>query len=203
MTHPDEPTARPQPPESPELGPEQLKALTHPLRLSLLRLLRTEGPATATGLAQRLGESSGATSYHLRQLAKYGFIEEAPESGDNRDRWWRAAFHGHRVDTGKWLDDPEDRNIVALYQGQVVRAYAERAVTFVAEQDAGEWSREWVDASDLSDFGLRLTPAQLARLRDRMHALVKSFERYDSPGAERVFVQTSAFPYRVETEEAK
>ena len=181
-----------------ELGPEQLKALTHPLRLAILRVLRSAGPATATALAQRLGESSGATSYHLRQLARYGFVEEVPDSGDRRDRWWRAAFGGHSVDTGKWFDDPEDRSIVSLYQAQVVRGYAERAVNFVTEQSAGEWSREWVDAADLSDFKLRLTPAQLARLRTRMHALVESFGKYDSAGAEAVSVQVIAFPQRVE-----
>lgn len=182
----------------PELGPEQLKALTHPLRVAILRVLRTDGPATATALAHRLGESSGATSYHLRQLARHGFVEEVPESGDRRDRWWRAAFRGHRVDTAKWLDDPDQRGVVALYQSQVVRVYAERAAAFVSEQNAGEWSREWVDASDLSDFVLTLTPAQLARLRDRMHAVVESFQRYHSPGAEQVHVQVAAYPRRTE-----
>ena len=188
----------PNPTEPRELGPEQLKALTHPLRLSMLRLLRSGGPATATALAQRLGESRGATSYHLRQLARYGFVEEVPDSGNSRDRWWRASFGGNRVDTGKWFDDPDNRSVVSLYQAQVVRGYAERAANFVAEQSAGEWSREWVDAADLSDFKLRLTPAQLARLRARMHALVESFQKYDSAGAESVSVQVIAFPQRVQ-----
>ena len=68
-----------------------LHALAHPLRLRLLGLLRIDGPATASGLAKRVGESSGSTSYHLRQLAVAGFIEEAPELGTKRERWWRAA----------------------------------------------------------------------------------------------------------------
>ena len=186
----------------PELGPEQLKALTHPLRLTLLRMLRSSGPATATALAQRLGESSGATSYHLRQLARHGFIEEVPDSGDGRDRWWRAAFGGHRVDTAKWLDDDEARGVVALYETQIVRSYAERAAEFVAEQDAGAWSREWVDASDLSDWMLRLTPAQLKRLRTKLHAVVESFTKYEPAGGERVHVQLLAFPRRDETAES-
>ena len=54
-----------------------VRALAHPLRLELLDLLRFEGPSTATLLANRVGESSGTTSYHLRQLARYGYIEEA------------------------------------------------------------------------------------------------------------------------------
>ena len=64
-----------------------VRALAHPLRLELLDLLRFEGPSTATLLAGRVGESSGATSYHLRQLARYGYIEEERRSG--RERWWR------------------------------------------------------------------------------------------------------------------
>src|SRR5690349_10771636 len=50
----------------------QLRALAHPLRLQLLHLLHAEGPATATQLAHRLGESTGSTSYHLRALHRAG-----------------------------------------------------------------------------------------------------------------------------------
>ncbi|MDP5218830.1 helix-turn-helix domain-containing protein [Ruegeria sp. 2205SS24-7] len=67
-----------------------LKALAHPERLRMLGLLRVEGPATSTSLAKRLGLNSGATSYHLRKLAEHGFIETAPELGNNRERWWRS-----------------------------------------------------------------------------------------------------------------
>ena len=70
--------------------PTALKALAHPVRLRVLGMLRIDGPATATQLAARLNLNSGATSYHLRQLAQYGFIEEAPHAS-RRDRWWRAS----------------------------------------------------------------------------------------------------------------
>ena len=66
-----------------------VRALSHPLRLELLDLLRFEGASTATLLARRVGESSGATSYHLRQLARHGFVEEVPGAGRGRERWWR------------------------------------------------------------------------------------------------------------------
>ncbi|WP_336619167.1 helix-turn-helix domain-containing protein [Defluviimonas aestuarii] len=62
----------------------------HPDRLRMLGLLRVGGPATATGLAERMDLNSGATSYHLRQLASYGFIEAVDELGTQRERWWRA-----------------------------------------------------------------------------------------------------------------
>ena len=73
------------------LDRRNVRGLAHPLRIKMLGLLREHGPATATGLARRLGESSGATSYHLRQLEQYGFIVEAEGMGTRRERWWRAA----------------------------------------------------------------------------------------------------------------
>ena len=180
----------------PELGPEQLKALTHPLRVAILRALRTDGPATATALASRLDESSGATSYHLRQLARHGFVEEVPDSGNGRDRWWRPAFPGHSVDTARWIEDPADRAVISMYEAVVIRNAAERAMDFVAEQGAGEWSREWVDASALNDLRLTLTPARLKRLVAKVEAVLRSFEKYEE--GEHVIVQFQAFPRRAQ-----
>jgi DNA-binding transcriptional ArsR family regulator len=70
------------------LSLDQLRAVAHPLRLRMLELLR-EGPSNSTVLAQRLGESSGSTSYHLRQLARYDLIEEDSDRSRGRERWWR------------------------------------------------------------------------------------------------------------------
>lgn len=181
----------------PELGLDQIKALTHPLRLAILRELRTNGPATATALGKRLGESSGSTSYHLRRLEKHGFVEEVPDSGDGRDRWWRPAMSGHRVEPARFADDPEQRAIVGVYQAQIVAGYAARMAAYVAEQSAGEWGTEWAEAYDLSDFRLRLTPAQLKRLVAKLHAVIEGCGRSDSPDAEEVVVQIGAFPRKV------
>lgn len=72
------------------LAPKQLRALAHPLRLQLLEVLNVEGPATASQLARRLGESSGATSYHLRALHKAEMVEES-ERRNGRERWWQRV----------------------------------------------------------------------------------------------------------------
>src|SRR5918999_5562037 len=69
--------------------PKALRALAHPVRLRVRELLREEGPMTATEVAERIGESPANCSFHLRTLAKYGFIEEA-ERGKGRNRPWRA-----------------------------------------------------------------------------------------------------------------
>jgi DNA-binding transcriptional ArsR family regulator len=76
--------------EKPVVGVTQLRALAHPLRLQLLQVLQAEGPATASQLGRRLGESSGATSYHLRALHRAGMVEEA-EKRNGRERWWQRT----------------------------------------------------------------------------------------------------------------
>src|SRR6476620_8214174 len=86
-----------------------LRALSHPTRLKMLMLLRLEGPATATSLAGKLQLNTGATSYHLRQLAEHGFIEEDAERGDARDRWWKAAHEStHASIADRSADEPEE-----------------------------------------------------------------------------------------------
>src|SRR3954454_20546020 len=77
------------------LDPPRLRPLAHPLRGRLLGLLRLHGPSTASRLAARVGESSGSTSYHLRQLGSVGLVVEDPEhAGEGgRERWWREG-HG-------------------------------------------------------------------------------------------------------------
>lgn len=179
----------------PELRLDQLKALTHPLRVRLLKELRTNGPATASLLGRRLGESSGATSYHLRQLERHGFVEEAPEAGDGRDRWWRPAFRGHRVEAAPYLDDPEQRAVLGLYESNVAGAMAEIAAEYLRHRD--EWSDEWRDAVSFSDFRFRLTPKQLRRLVTVVEREVEKFGKYDPAGGEEVAVIVQAFPRRV------
>ena len=78
-----------------------LRALAHPLRNRLLGQLRVNGPATASQLGRAIGESSGSTSYHLRQLAAYGFVEEVEGQGTARERWWRAR---HRMTSWQAAD---------------------------------------------------------------------------------------------------
>ena len=70
------------------LGAKEVRALAHPLRLRMLEAL-SNGPATASMLARDLGESSGATSYHLRALAASGIIVEDLDRRKGRERWWK------------------------------------------------------------------------------------------------------------------
>ena len=71
---------------------EELRVLAHPVRMRLLQALYERGSATATELAEMIGESPANCSWHLRQLAKYGFVEETG-GGTGRNRPWRAVSH--------------------------------------------------------------------------------------------------------------
>ena len=88
----------------PSIGAEALKAFAHPLRMAMYTALRNDGPATASMLGRALGESSGQTSYHLRQLERHGFVEDDPGHSGGRERWWRAV--GFSMDSADLLVDP-------------------------------------------------------------------------------------------------
>src|ERR1700728_5263565 len=78
------------------VDPKAMRALTHPVRLRLLQALVLEGPLTATQAAEVIGETPTTCSFHLRQLRKYGFVEDAGEPG-GRERPWRLAQMNNRI----------------------------------------------------------------------------------------------------------
>ncbi|MCX5378139.1 winged helix-turn-helix domain-containing protein [Streptomyces sp. NBC_00091] len=181
------------------LDSRSLRGLAHPLRMRLLRALRISGPATASQLAERLGESSGATSYHLRQLAAHGFIEEAPEHGKGRERWWKAAHDGTRLDDSLISDDnPETRGAAEVFRAEIMKIHAQEVSSWLGQSH--DWSPAWRSSSDLSDFTLRLTPGQTHELVGKLHELINSYR--DLPPAETpedvetVRFHTHAFPRR-------
>ncbi|UFQ15915.1 MULTISPECIES: ArsR/SmtB family transcription factor [Streptomyces] len=181
------------------LDARTLRGLAHPLRMRLLSSLRLDGPATASQLAARLGESSGATSYHLRRLAEYGFVEDDPERGKGRERWWRSAHQGTRTDEHLIRDpDPEVRGALNTLLHEYATQRAQEVSTWIATRH--EWSREWDEAADTSDFTLDLTPALAAELGDKVHELVESYRALapeaDTPDVAKVRVHSHIFPTR-------
>lgn len=173
-----------------------LKAVAHPLRMRLLGELRSHGPATATELAVRLGESSGSTSYHLRQLARYGFVEEDHGQRDRRERRWRAI---HRFTS--W----SDMETAATAGGREAAAFLRRrrlenltADVENLERERDLWSQAWAEAAGMSDLVVRLSPATVASLYERVSAmLLEAAERdRDDPEARPVAVVLAAHPRR-------
>jgi DNA-binding transcriptional ArsR family regulator len=174
--------------------PGALRALAHPLRLRLLDQLRFAGPATATVLAGRLGQSSGATSYHLRQLAKYGFVEEDPGRGSRRERWWRhvpADFRFAPVSppSGELRAASDDLARFQLDRDlRLLRGY-------LSQQE--RWP-DWRDAVLMSNSATHLTRAELAELGERLIEVVKRYSRPAEarpPGAEPVALLMYGFPW--------
>lgn len=190
------------PPRVRRLDARSLRGLAHPLRLEILSLLRRYGPATATSLAARLGESTGTTSWHLRQLAEHGFIAEDPDRGNRRERWWQSLADYTQLDEADLLNDPEMRGPLSVYLHAVLDKSFRTATAFVAEGLAGEWSPEWVAAADLSDYRLALTADGLAALTADLKALVERHRPATASAepaggrVENVAVQLQAFPMR-------
>lgn len=148
-----------------------LKALTHPLRPRILSALRLHGPATASKLAEHLGVNTGATSYHVRQLAEAGFVVEASELGNARDRWWRAAHTRTIFDT-----HDADQETSAAYLSAVAAGYAENAQRAIAE--IATLPPEWEDAGTFSNFTLRLTPEETTTLMDEIISVIRRYRSH-------------------------
>lgn len=173
-----------------------LRALAHPLRVMLLAALRMDGPGTASSLARRFNETSGATSYHLRQLARFGFVEEDPSQPSRRERRWRAAHAGSSVSAERFVDDPAGREAIDWLTRNQIRTYAHIGEQWVEERE--EWPAEWVRAASANDWWGRLTPAALRRWRKESSALLDRLEREcaRADDTERVAVYVQAVPVR-------
>jgi len=145
-----------------------LKALAHPVRVRMLGILRLEGPSTSTQLAARLKLNTGATSYHLRQLALHGFIDDAHDLGNGRERWWQAR-HETTVVPADWDNGEGLEASMAFSQAALTWQVAQmqRALeTYTSTPKA------WRQASAASDFTMALTPEQAKALSDRLHAIL-------------------------------
>lgn len=171
-----------------------LRAVAHPLRVRLLAALRVDGPATATELGRRFGESSGSTSYHLRQLARFGFVEEDPDQPNARDRRWRAVHEFTTWRDSDFAEDEEGQAAIRFIRARQRDNLNRVAVTFEAEG----WDKSWRDAAGISDLVARLTPASLTALDNQIIALVREYEARDAhaPDAERVAIWLAGYPVR-------
>ena len=175
--------------------PRALRALAHPLRVKLLGLLRLEGPMTASEAGRRVGESSGSASYHLRQLERYGLVEEA-EGGTGRRRPWRAT--ALYTSWPNVANTPELAEAAGAFERFVVAGYVERLERWI-ERRRGE-PVDWQEAAVFGDSLLYLTVDELAGLRDALQALADPYlERIGSsdrrpPGTRPVKFLQIAFP---------
>jgi DNA-binding transcriptional ArsR family regulator len=164
------------------LDADTMRVMAHPLRVRIVGDLRVHGPATATILAGRLGESSGATSYHVRVLAEHGFVEEDPDRGTGRERWWRAAQEMTSWRSEDLAGDPEAQAAEEWLLGFQARQATDRIDRWLARRHAADPA--WVAAADHSDYWLRMTPDQVTAMMGDVHDVVLRHRRAAMPEGE-------------------
>ncbi|GGS89173.1 transcriptional regulator [Planobispora rosea] len=168
--------------------PRAMRALAHPARLAILNKIQVDGTATATDVAEVVGITPSAASYHLRMLAKYGFVEDAPPRGDGRERLWRRVTEGWSV--GIEADDQPE-----------VRAAKNTLITMIRDEAAAEVTRaldsldrepeEWRDATLFSRSVLFLDAAEMKGVAEQIDKLLAPYsinrrDRSQAPAGARV-----------------
>jgi DNA-binding transcriptional ArsR family regulator len=151
-------------------SPTELRALSHPTRLTILTLLDEEGPLTATEAGERIGESPANASFHLRTLARYGYVEEAP-GGRGRQRPWQVVRRAN--------DIPGDE------LSAEAKLAADGLLELIRERDndrllaygrtRGDYPKEWRAAATEMRMSLHLTAAELAELGERIEELLQPY----------------------------
>ncbi|MFH8791243.1 ArsR/SmtB family transcription factor [Streptomyces sp. NPDC017941] len=179
----------------PEREPAAIKALTHPLRISLLGLLRRDGPATASELAAKTGESSAATSYHLRVLAKHAFVTEA-EHRDARERRWRAVHEVTTWDHAAMEASPVGRDFAATMARRQVEQLAASLAQHESDMASGRLGPQWLRHSGITDLMPRLTPESLGELQQAFEDKLAELRARDAGDAraEQVMVLLATLP---------
>ncbi|ABL83818.1 MULTISPECIES: helix-turn-helix domain-containing protein [unclassified Nocardioides] len=163
--------------------PRVLRAIAHPTRNRILSELYAAGSLRAADIARELGVPANQASFHLRQLAKYGLVEEAPdEARDRRDRVWRLVDpDGISFRTREMLDRPGGKAAYAVFQRNAT-AWGHHLVDRALAPDPAA-GRE----KSVSEWALRLAPEEAKELLEEMGELVERWRRrsQDGPG-ERV-----------------
>ncbi len=175
-----------------------LKSLAHPLRVRIYDELSAYGPLTASGLAERLGESSGSTSYHLRQLERTGLVREDTTRGKGRERWWERTPGSIAIPDARSLPPGSaERLAVKLVEDEWFRSREQNFHEFLSEGDA-VFGDEWLDIATSDTINLRLTPEQLTALVADIDAVlmkyIDAYKRTPTPGSRPVQIQINAFP---------
>jgi DNA-binding transcriptional ArsR family regulator len=151
--------------------PQAMRALAHPVRLAVLSYLQRNGPATATQLAPHVGATPSVTSWHLRHLATFGLVLDADPSevpGDRRQRWWKAAARGFRVEVG----EGDEAVAAALVLADQLADTARRQVESWLTETAPRLDHAWARLAGVANTGVMLTAAELEELENQFDELL-------------------------------
>jgi DNA-binding transcriptional ArsR family regulator len=183
--------AEPQPLSDPRV----LRAIAHPVRTRILEELSASGPVRAADVARELGIPANQASFHLRQLAKYGLVEEAPEEArDRRDRVWRAtAAEGYTVNLSQLADVPGGKAAVDVFRASKL-AWLHDVVNDMFAIGRTEGSGVFAT----SDHALKLTDDEAHQLRQELDDVIESWAdrtRGRDPGRRTYHVIQMVKPY--------
>lgn len=196
----DEMDARP---DVVRLDSERLKAIAHPVRARILAALRTDGPATASGLAARFDTNTGQTSYHLRVLADAGLVQEDEQRGTARERWWASVHRSTRIEMRDFADDPGAMERLRWLRAEAARVQDRAYARYLDEAD--QFGPAWESAAGMSDWLLHLTADELDDLQHEIEQVVQRFVDLRPPSppnetgtsaVEPVHLHLRAFPQR-------
>ncbi|MFG3187688.1 winged helix-turn-helix domain-containing protein [Streptomyces omiyaensis] len=169
--------------------PRALRAYAHPLRMTLVGLLRRHGPFTATRAAELTGESVASCSYHLRILAKYGLVEEAP-GGRGREKPWQAT--ARYTEWPNHSEDPAVAQATDALSAAAAELYFTRFVNALAHRTGVP--KEWREAEAFGDVLVYLTPDELTAVKERIDELFRPYEaRQDDPALRPAGAQPVSF----------
>jgi DNA-binding transcriptional ArsR family regulator len=173
-----------------------LRALAHPVRIALIEALIFSGAMTATEAGERIGETPTTCSFHLRQLARYGLVEEAG-GGKGRARPWRVTSIGYSLNSVH--DDPE----AEIASNAVLRLWRERTLSRYQTwlETKATYPRRWREAASDNEYLLFLTAGELDQLNQELTDLLlpRYRERITDPslrppGAVPVELLTFSYP---------
>jgi DNA-binding transcriptional ArsR family regulator len=172
--------------------PKAIRALAHPLRLDVLQFLGASGPATAAQCARVLGVSQASCSFHLRQLAKYGFAEDAGPGRDRRERLWRATSTRLSI-----RDGAGDKAVRQRLEQLVVERDVQAILDYLRRPDGA--SPEWRRKAGIVTAMAVLSPDEAADLKEKWLALLMPYTartdgRQPRPGQRPVRYFMSAIP---------
>lgn len=172
-----------------------LRALAHPLRVQIYDILSQYGAQTASSLAAMTGESTGATSYHLRALAKHDLIRESPGRGNARERWWERPKGSVTFGSPEGLKTPSGRAATQFVMTEFFNRRHQQLLEHLAE---GIRNPDADDSGMVTTATVRLTPDQLNDLTTRLTAIIDEFvDTYrdqTGDGVHNVTIRADVFP---------
>ena len=184
--------------------PKMMRALAHPARIAMWTHIAMRGPTTATECAEVAGLSPSACSYHLRTLARYGFIEEDRASAaDGRERPWRARLLAFTMEDRP--DTPAAGRLAGRLLVENLRDAAEEIRARYLDRKS-EYPADWQVAAGEMFSVAYVTPEEMQELRAKVLDVLQPYIRLEeterSPGALPVRVMLDLFPW-FRPEEAK